>query len=732
MTEESLKRAMSRAIRLRPDIQWSQFSAGADGTWVARDPICLEYFYFSDFEKSIVCMLDGQRTLDDILAGQPRGLISPAWLLRLVAKLENACLIVPTTCGRSGRLLWSAIERRKRKGIWQRALSPLAIRIKLFDPTRLLDNSALLAGLLFSRLFAITWLLLGLVVGYFVLNRMLHSPGSVVDSFRYMNAERAIGLVLVYACVKSLHELGHALACKRWAAECHDIGLMLLVFMPCLYCDTSDSWKLVDRWKRAGIAAAGIYVELILAVIAGGVWLLTPEASIIHLVAANVMIVCSISTVLVNANPLLRYDGYYVLSDIWSVPNLAEQSREAVRELTVASLTKRRRPKHHWDANAGGLAIYGALSWIYRHLLVCTIAWVVWGFLDGIGLRLVGALLVSLTLVSVILSDAVGCRQWIKELLMAGSIRVIRGTFVLSCLLAGGALFFLQPIPTFVTARAVTYYAHRTPFYAKQSGVLLEFALPGESVAVGSPIATLDSPSLELELIETRGEVQLLELRSAQLKIMSVDDVNTAAQLATVDEQLAKARERLSILEQDAASLVVVAERPGMLVGGPTFDSRTLTEQPDLDRLSPLLSAGHAGCFVERGKLLGWLGQPGQYTLTAYVIENDAELLGPDMVVRCRWDSDVAKLYQGRIIRISPEPVSQLPETLAGDASIATQAGKRGELQTAQPYYEVDIAVADAPALSEQSLATVYFETRPRTAYQSLCRLLDTHVRPGL
>ena len=113
---------------------------------------------------------------------------------------------------------------------------------------------------------------------------------------------------------KVFHELGHALICKHFGGECHQIGPMLLVFTPALYCDTSDSWMLPSRWQRAAVGMAGVATEILLAAVATMVWVSTAPG-LTHYIAMNVMLVCSVSTLLFNANPLLRYDGYYVLSD---------------------------------------------------------------------------------------------------------------------------------------------------------------------------------------------------------------------------------------------------------------------------------------------------------------------------------------------------------------------------------------------------------------------------------
>ena len=124
---------------------------------------------------------------------------------------------------------------------------------------------------------------------------------------------------------KVLHEFGHGLSCKHFGGECHEMGVMILVLTPCLYCNVSDSWMLPNKWHRAAIGAAGMYVEVVLASICTFIWWFT-EPGLFNYLCLNVMFICSVSTVMFNANPLLRYDGYYILADILEIPNLRQKA----------------------------------------------------------------------------------------------------------------------------------------------------------------------------------------------------------------------------------------------------------------------------------------------------------------------------------------------------------------------------------------------------------------------
>jgi hypothetical protein len=144
-------------------------------------------------------------------------------------------------------------------------------------------------------------------------------------------ARAVLDVAATMAVVKVLHEFGHGLSCKKFGGECHEIGFMLLVFTPCLYCNVSDSWMLPNKWKRVWIGAGGIYVEMILASLAAFVWFFTESGTTVNDLCLNMMFLNVVSTVLVNGNPLLRFDGYYILMDMLEIPNLRQKSTEVLK-----------------------------------------------------------------------------------------------------------------------------------------------------------------------------------------------------------------------------------------------------------------------------------------------------------------------------------------------------------------------------------------------------------------
>ena len=135
--------------------------------------------------------------------------------------------------------------------------------------------------------------------------------------------------IAAIAGVKVLHELGHALACRHFGARPAEMGVLLLAGAPTLYCDVSDAWRLPSKWRRMAVSSAGMFVELFIAAVAAIVWW-HAAPGLLAALCLSLIIVCSVGTVAVNLNPLLRYDGYYLLADWLETPNLAERARGLV------------------------------------------------------------------------------------------------------------------------------------------------------------------------------------------------------------------------------------------------------------------------------------------------------------------------------------------------------------------------------------------------------------------
>lgn len=731
---ESMENEQLRSVvALRADLQWSQFTEGNDRRWVARDPIALEHYYFSDLERGVLEYLDGTRTLSDVLISPTLVPINSTWLLGLIRRLAAAGLLATYQQRSLGHLYWrkTRLYTARTRLTW--LLNPLTIRIPLLDPTWLLEFLSPLAGLLFSRALARIVLVLAPIITFLVVQRLLSGSTwtQLQESLVAPTAEQVLTLMVTYLILKGLHELGHALACRKWGAECHEIGVMLLVFMPVLYCDTTDSWKLTSHWRRAAVAMGGIYMELILAMVAGAIWLLAVPEGTVHNLAGYVMLVGSVNSVLVNLNPLLRYDGYYAASDLLKIPNLADQSKEALQKLSTGLLTGVKLPAQQWDGPQWLLVTYGISSLLFRTVLLFVILGFVWVTLDRLGLRIFALFIWAVCLAKIVQSGVKALSIQLKLFGQAGHVRWARVLIAISFLALLVWLVGSFQWTKRVSARAVTEFAQFSPVYAQQSGELLWTLESDAKVVEGQEVIRLSSDELAIEKLQLAGELRQLEERFTELQLSQVSDDSVVYELGNVAEQRAKLRTQNQLLSQQYAALAVTAPHAGLFVRNRQSAALCLTSGNHLANWNPVYQTANLGSQVERGSLIGWVTRSDEFRLVAILPEHDARLVSPGLAVRCKWDCEPSQVYSGVVHQVSAEPKKETPLALVGDVTFRSVPTDQGLVTPIGTHYEVIIHMDHWPrGTTHQSVATAYITTGHSTLWQELNRYFLLNIRP--
>ncbi|MNT03923.1 Peptidase family M50 [compost metagenome] len=253
--------------------------------------------------------------------------------------------------------------------------SYLQLRIPLHEPTRLLDATLPLGRALFSRAGATVALAL-VVLAAGVLSMHANTLGSLILGNLGHRWVGGLGsFIIAYLLCSTLHEYGHAMACRVFGGRVQRMGVMLYLFLPMAYCDVSDAHRFPEKWKRIVTSAAGIYIQLILASTAGlaWAWLTLPPA--VELVLAQMVAITVVAT-LANLNPLLKLDGYYILADWMEIPNLRPRAfayldRRVRRQ--VVSGEARELKAFLWYGLLGGsytVAIMGYFAWRLAHLVL--------------------------------------------------------------------------------------------------------------------------------------------------------------------------------------------------------------------------------------------------------------------------------------------------------------------------------------------------------------------------
>ncbi len=394
---ESLVSSSSRAltVRKRPDLTANRQRYQGTGYWVVKEPVGLQYFRFHDEEYYILNMLDGHVSLQQIKDGFEQRFapqkITFGDLQQFIGMLHRSGLVISNSPGQ-GKALRERGRKKKNKEMMGKFANVFALRYRGFDPERILNAILPWFGWMFT-VPALLFFLTLLLSSSLLLASQYETVYAKLPTFQqFFAADRWLILALTMAIVKVLHEFGHGLSCKKFGGECHEIGFMLLVFTPCLYCNVSDSWMLPNKWKRVWIGAAGIYVEMILASIAAYVWWFTEQGTTINDLCLNMMFLNVVSTVLVNGNPLLRFDGYYILMDALEIPNLRQKSTEVLKRWFQETCLGLELQDDPFLPTRGRFmfGLFTIASVIYRWVVVFSICWFVIKVLEPYGLQAIG------------------------------------------------------------------------------------------------------------------------------------------------------------------------------------------------------------------------------------------------------------------------------------------------------------------------------------------------------
>src|SRR5262245_31830797 len=231
------------------------------------------------------------------------------------------------------------------------------------------------------------------------------------------------------------------------------MGVMLLVCTPCLYCNVSDAWMVPSKWRRAVIGAAGMYFELILAAICTFLWWLSEPGLLNHL-CLNVMFVSSVSTLLFNANPLMRFDGYYILADLLEIPNLRQKAAAVIqRKLGAWMLGLRERPDPFLPARRRWLfAAFCVASSVYSWLVTLSIFWFYYRVLEPYGLKVIGQMLGLGMIVSLVVVPLVRLIRFLTEPVRPKDINKMRAAISFGLVAAAVAVILGVPLPYYVAA----------------------------------------------------------------------------------------------------------------------------------------------------------------------------------------------------------------------------------------------------------------------------------------
>ncbi len=683
-------------LRMRPDLIVRPQPSGKRRAWIVKDPVSLRYFTFTPQEFAILQWLDGDRSPDEIRRefedAFPPHRISSSHLQSFLAQLCENGLLLADGLERGQALLESSSKQRQQER-WQTWTNLLAIRLRGIDPDRFLSWAYTKLRWCFSRWFLAACLLSVLAAGLFIAAHAVEFRRQLPELREMLHPSNLLWLLIAFAAVKVLHEFGHALTCKHYGGECHEMGIMFLVFAPCLYCNVTDSWMLQSRWQRIAVSAAGILVEIQIAALAIFCWWYT-QPGVVHAIALNMILVCSIGTLFFNGNPLLRYDGYFILADFLEMPNLWQESRAAwKRRLAKWFLTGDVVAAPDPNERNALLTTYGLASTLYRVFVLLAIFLFLHRLLSPQGLGVLIPMVAACLAVTAGVAWARGQRRFWSRPMAWREFRI--GRLLLSGCAAAALLWLILmvPLPCRIAAPAMLQplAAHRV--YVSTPGSLESCLPPGAAVVADQPVARLADAELQREIARLAGEQRVAQTRVHNLRARLVDEPDLAAQLQVAEEMLTDVEQRLAQRNQDAQALVLTAPVAGLVMEPPEVPNDPADNQNLPTWSGTPLDHQNAHCHLERGMLFCLIGDPTHHEAVVFVDETDVQFIRLAQRVRLQFSIAPTVVLSGQVEEIAKRNIQTVPQELAAEQKLANRPDGSGSHRPLRTSYSIRVAL---------------------------------------
>jgi putative peptide zinc metalloprotease protein len=537
--------------------------------------------------------------------------------------------------------------------------------------------------------------------------------------------------------VKVIHEFGHGLSCKAFGGECHEMGLLFLCLSPALYCNVSDAWTLPNKWHRILISFAGIYVELIIAAIATFVWWNSPSHPFINQLSLSLMVVCSISTFVFNANPLMRYDGYYVLFDWLEIPNLRDRSNRYLKNLVLEHcLGVEVQPERYMELWRRILFVtYAVVSYIYRWVITFSILWFFTRFLEPYKLKSLGILLAIAAAASMVGWPIYRLGQNLHKRGRLPDMQRHRVAWTVSILLVLLLAFLFLPLPISRVRQLAVVELQPDDIehvILEVPGVLQELNVrDGQHVEQGEVLARFTNADLETKVEEARGEHDIRAVRVRSLR-EEADQTTDAGKRRELETSVAIAQGERAVFAQQVVQyekmldyLIIRAPRSGTVMGAPRKDE--VGKQWEKDQTTPFCSIGNLQYLRAIMPV-----PPSDYNLLKEDLEHD-----PDLDVTVRIHGRDSHTWKGKIVVPLPQSeATTVPYALTtkGGGPLAVKPSMQPNTYVPQSQqYLVPINIVDPDAaICPGNLAQVKVHCRWHSAGWWVWRTINSTFDLGL
>lgn len=608
--------------------------------YVLQDRANERFHRFSPAAYALIGLLDGGRTVQDVWETVCTELRDDAPtqgdVIQLLSQLHAADLLqceLPSDASE----LFRRFERQKQRKWRQRFMSLFSWQIPLWDPERFLTACLPIVRPFFSWWGVLLWCLV--VVPALALGAVHWTDLTSNMLDRAVTPRNLVALWFLFPVIKLLHELGHAFAVKAFGGEVHDLGVMFLVFTPVPYVEASASWAFRSKWQRIAVGGAGMIVEIALAAVALYIWS-SVEPGLVRTLAYNTIMVAGISTVLFNANPLLQFDGYYMLADYLEIPNLKTRANKYMGYLFQRYIAGHRAaipgpmiPEERWRFVGYATAAYVyRIGVVFGILLFLAEQWLLLGFLFA-GLTAFTWILIPFWKGLAFLFRNAGLRP----------VRV-RALGATAAILGGIALLLgWLPLPDRSRAEGVVWIPEDAHVRAGREGFVEKVvSRPGSRVRAGDVLVVCADSVLSSKLVQLEAQREEVTAKiRAQLPESLVKAQMLEEQRKFIEQNLARVREQVD-------ALAIRSNVEGTFV---------LSSAEDLP-----------GRFLKQGELLAYVVDLNRMTVRAVVDQDDINLIQDHTVgVQIRLAERIAEPLDAQVARFVPAASDSVPSPALGN-----------------------------------------------------------------
>ncbi|MEQ1829254.1 MAG: hemolysin D [Pirellula sp.] len=691
-------------LRRRPDLESRRHKYDGRVYWVIKDPVGLNYYRFHEEEFAILNMLDGQNSLvyiRDTFQNQfaPQR-ISLKDLQQFVGMLHRSGLVISHAGGQGKHLRRRGDQKRKRERLAKWA-NVFAIRFRGIDPEWILNKLLPWFGWLFTTWCLFLVAIMGLAAISLVLVNYQEFKSKLPTFDQFFAADNWIWLGITMGTVKVLHEFGHGLSCKKFGGECHEMGFMMLIFTPCLYCNVSDSWMLPNKWQRVFIGAAGMYVELILASIATFLWWFS-EDGMFRFLCLSVMFICSVSTVVFNGNPLMRFDGYYITMDILEIPNLRQKANEILLRMFQKYCLGLELQDNPFLPQRNQLlfGIYTIASFLYRWVVTFGIIFFLNQALKPYGLQSLGRAFAIAGIVGMVVPGISAVYKFFATPGRASKMKQANITWSLLATSAILSFICFFPLPFKVYCATESRPENAREVHTLAAGRLVEWKTkPGQTINAGDPVCVLENSELKIERENAMADVKSTEAILQQMRYNLGSDPKWDSSVQIQKSELRQKLEMLDNINDKLTNLLIRSPMTGVVyLPPPKEEPKAAKAQEQLPGWSGNpFDPSNADAYFTEGELICLIGPTSKMEAVVVIDQHDRDLVQEGNQVEIMFDAAQLQSVMGTIVKIAEAEMKESPTNLAKPSGgrLDTKPDEFGRNRPISTSYQARVVLDD-------------------------------------